>query len=126
MDLIFHEAGHLLLLLGGSLFQVLLPAALAGVFYWRGERVSAAGVLLWAAQSLGSVYIADARRRELALLGDDPDSHDWWQLLGQWRLLAQDTSLGRLVWLSGAGTALWAVWTAYRGTDFAGKVQRWS
>ena len=136
VDLVFHEAGHLLFLplnptlylLGGSLFQVLLPAALAGVFYWRGERVSAALVLLWTAQSLGSVsvYIADARRRELSLLGDDPDSHDWWQLLGQWHLLAQDTLLGRLVWLAGVGTALWAVWTAYRGTDFAGKARRWS
>ena len=128
VDVIFHEAGHVLFrpfgdtwyLLGGSVFQVLLPAALAGVFYWRGERVSAAVVLLWAAQNLGyvSVYIADARARALPLLGDDPDAHDWWQLLGGWNLLAQDLLLGRVVWLAGVALALWAVWVAYRGTDF--------
>ena len=47
VDLIFHEAGHVmfaplgdtLMLMGGSLFQVLVPAALAGVFFWRGEGV---------------------------------------------------------------------------------------
>ncbi|WP_189087647.1 hypothetical protein [Deinococcus ruber] len=128
VDVLFHEAGHVLFmpfgntlyLLGGSVFQVLLPAFLAGVFYWRGERVSAAVVLLWAAQNLGyvSVYIADARARALPLLGDDPDAHDWWQLLGGWNLLTHDLLLGRVVWLAGVATALWAVWVAYRGTEF--------
>ena len=97
VDLVFHEAGHVifmpfgetLYLMGGSLFQVLLPMMLAGVFFRRGEQVNAAVMLLWAAQNLGnvSVYIADAQERALPLLGGDPDHHDWWQILGNWNAL---------------------------------------
>jgi len=128
VDLIFHEAGHVLFmpfgetlyLMGGSLFQVLLPLALAGVFLWRGEGVSCAALLLWTAQSLGnvSVYVADAQARLLPLLGDDPDSHDWWQLLGSWNALAASHTLGNLLWFLSIVTALAAVWTAYIGTRF--------
>ena len=124
VDLIFHEAGHLIFmpfgetyyLMGGSLFQVLLPFALAGVFFWRGEGVSAAVVMLWAAQNLGnvSVYIADAQERALPLLGGDPDHHDWWQILEAWNALPLCTSLGRGVWFLGVTVALLAVWIAYR------------
>jgi hypothetical protein len=124
VDLIFHEAGHLifmpfgetLYLMGGSLFQVLLPAALAGVFFRRGEGLSAAVVLLWAAQNLGnvSVYVADAQDRALPLLGDDPDTHDWWQILGAWDALPLCTALGRGIWFLGVAVALLAVWVAYR------------
>ena len=70
VDLIFHEAGHVLftplgdtpMVLGGSLLQVLVPAVLTGVFFWRGEGVSTAAMLLWTAQNLAnvSVYVADA------------------------------------------------------------------
>jgi hypothetical protein len=128
VDLIFHEAGHMLfipfgetlMIMGGSLFQVLLPALLAGVFFWRGEGVSAGVVLLWTAQSLGnvSVYVADAQERALPLITGDPDTHDWWQLLSGWNALPMCTTLGRIVWFSGVIVALLAVWVAYRGTRF--------
>ena len=123
VDLIFHEAGHLLFmpfgetlyLMGGSLFQVLLPSVLAGVFFRRGEGVNAAVVLLWAAQNLGnvSVYIADAQERALPLLGDDPDHHDWWQILGGWNALPLCTTLGHMVWFLGVAVALLSVGVAY-------------
>ena len=123
--LIFHEAGHVLFLpfgqtlylMGGSLFQVLLPAALAGVFHWQGEGVSAAVMLLWVAQNLGnvSVYVGDAQDRLLPLLGDDLDSHDWWRLLGSWHALPLAPTLGRALWLLGVAVALLTVWVAYRG-----------
>ena len=126
VDLIFHEAGHVifmpfgetLYLMGGSLFQVLLPMMLAGVFFRRGERVNAAVMLLWAAQNLGnvSVYIADAQERALPLLGDDPDHHDWWQILGGWNALPLCTTLGHIVWFSGVAVALLSVWMAYQAT----------
>ena len=133
VDLIFHEAGHVmfaplgdtLMLMGGSLFQVLVPAALAGVFFWRGEGVSAAAILLWTAQNLAnvSVYIADAQGRLLPLITGDPDTHDWWQLLGGWGALPQCVAIGRAVWFAGVALALLSVWVAYRGTGF-GRVDR--
>ena len=128
VDLIFHEAGHLifmpfgetLYLMGGSLFQILLPTVLAGVFFWRGEGVSAAALLLWTAQSMAnvSVYIADAQDRQLPLMTGDPDTHDWWQLLGGWGALPQCVAIGKAVWFVGVALALLAVWVAYRGTAF--------
>lgn len=124
VNLIFHEAGHLLLmffgetvtLLGGSLFQVLIPAACAAFFWWRGERYSAGILLLWAAQSLAnvSVYVADAPTRHLDLITGDPDTHDWWQLFSKWGNLQAAVPVGKFIHflslallLGGVVVALW-------------------
>jgi hypothetical protein len=107
-NLAIHEAGHLvfqpfgevLMLLGGSLLQVALPAAIAAESAWRRkERFGAGMVLLWTAESMAnvSVYIADASARSLPLLTDDPDTHDWWQLLGRWDLLEADSTIAGIV-----------------------------
>lgn len=117
-NLAIHEAGHLvfqpfgevLMLLGGSLLQVALPAAIAAESAWRRkERFGAGMVLLWTAESMAnvSVYIADASARSLPLLTDDPDTHDWWQLLGRWGLLEADSTIAGIV----HGTA-WGVYLA--------------
>lgn len=102
VNLIFHEAGHMILmiagekimLLGGSFMQVFIPLALAGAFLWRGERYSAGIVTLWAAQSIASVsaYIRDAPTRNMDLITGDPDTHDWWQLLGGWDIVSNHLS----------------------------------
>lgn len=102
-NLIFHEAGHVLLawagetlmLLGGSLMQVAVPLACAAAFLLRGDRYSAGIVGLWLAQSLSGVaaYIRDAPLRQLDLITGDPDTHDWWQLLGGWNPLHNSLGL---------------------------------
>lgn len=102
VNLIFHEAGHVLLgffgetvmLLGGSLMQVVIPFGLTVAFFLRGERYSAGIVSLWLAQSFAnvSVYVRDAPTRNLDLITGDPDTHDWWQLLSGWNPL--DNHLG--------------------------------
>lgn len=91
VNLVFHEAGHVLLLwggetltlLGGSLTQLAVPLACALAFAWRGDRYAAGLVTLWLAHALASVgaYVADAPTRALDLITGDPDTHDWWQLL---------------------------------------------
>lgn len=128
VDLVFHEAGHLLFprfgetlhVMGGSLVQVLLPAVLAALFFWRGEGVSSGAVLLTPSPRLGnvSVYVADAQEQALPLITGDPDTHDWWQLLSSWDALPMWTALGRAIWFAGALVALLAVWVAYRGARF--------
>ncbi|MBZ9711982.1 hypothetical protein [Deinococcus multiflagellatus] len=124
VNLIFHEAGHMLLmfagetlmLLGGSLLQLLVPGACAAAFLWRGDRFAAGLTTLWLAHSLSGVaaYIRDAPRRDLPLITGDPDTHDWWQLLGGWNALDAADPLGRFVlflaYAAVVGGVLLALW----------------
>src|SRR5688572_14554107 len=63
--LAIHEAGHLIFrvfgefmgIAGGSLLQVIFPAAFVGYFLWNGKRYSAAIVALWLGQSILNVYV---------------------------------------------------------------------
>ena len=117
-NLALHEGGHVffspfgdvMTIMGGSLMQVLMPIGIAiESELRRKERFGAGMVLLWAAESMAnvSVYIADARARDLPLLTDDPDSHDWWQLLGRWNMLSKDHQIAGYV-----TTAAWMVFFA--------------
>jgi hypothetical protein len=78
-NLVFHEAGHVILgvfgrfisVLGGSLFQFAVPLILAGAFLRQQDAFAAAVCTWWAGQNLLDVapYIADARALQLVLLG---------------------------------------------------------
>lgn len=115
-NLIFHEAGHLLFsplgdfmqYLGGTLMQILIPAICAIYFWLNQQRSSSAVTLFWASESLTNVaiYVADARRMELPLIGGD---HDWNYLLERLRLLDQCESLGRFVYVLGVAAILAAL-----------------
>jgi len=99
-SLIVHEAGHFffrpfgwtLYLLGGSLYQLILPSLFVWTFlrseYGPGVQVSCA----WLGQNALNVatYIGDAQERALPLITGDVETHDWWQLLGAAGLLAYD------------------------------------
>lgn len=107
LNLAVHEAGHLvfsplgetLTVLGGSLFQVIVPAVFVAYFARAGQRFGAAVTLVWVGTSLLNVarYIADARERALPLLGGDDSTHDWWWLLSEWNALASDHTIARVV-----------------------------
>ncbi len=115
-NLIFHEAGHVLFsplgdfmqYLGGSLMQILIPAICAIYFWLHQKRSSSAVTLFWAGESLTNVaiYVADASRMELPLIGGD---HDWNYLLDRLNLLNQAESLGRFVFAVGVLTILAAL-----------------
>lgn len=90
-DLPIHETGHLifrpfgefLMIAGGSLFQVILPALFVGYFWWNEKYYSAAVVLFWVGQSIINVwvYAADAVVMQLVLTsgftGSEGSFHDW-------------------------------------------------
>jgi hypothetical protein len=92
-NLAFHEFGHLLFLpfgefmsiLGGSLFQVLLPVSLVFVFVLRQhDNFAAAVALWWSGQNLVDLapLHRDAEYRMLPLIGGlGEQSHDWGNLL---------------------------------------------
>lgn len=111
IDLAIHEAGHIVFMpfgefmtvLGGSLFQILVPAVFVGYFARERDWFSSGYLCFWLGQSCFnlSYYIADARARVLPLLSDDPTSHDWTWLLLQMGLLNQDTQIGNAVRIAG-------------------------
>lgn len=91
VNLIMHEAGHIIfmpfgefvMIAGGSLFQVIVPAVFAGYFYYHQKSFSCALVLLWVGESVlnVSVYAGDAVEMQLPLLGGNDSIHDWNYLL---------------------------------------------
>lgn len=89
----FHEFGHVLFspfgrfmaILGGSLFQVMLPLIVLCVFTFKQRDNYAAAIMLWwCGQSFidVSLYIQDAEYRALPLImGMGEEAHDWGNLL---------------------------------------------
>lgn len=113
INLPFHEAGHLIfspfgrfmMILGGSLGQVLMPMICLGTFLIKTRDPFGASVALWwTAESLMDVapYINDARDMDLILLGGvtgkETDGHDWNNLLTMMGLLHWDHHLAHLVY----------------------------
>lgn len=105
LDLAIHETGHLvfapfgefLQMLGGTLFQLIVPVTFAWYFWKRRDRFAAAVVLFWVAQNFWNIarYIADARAQELPLVGGG--EHDWAYLLGTLGWLRHDQTLSTSV-----------------------------
>jgi len=102
VNLVFHEAGHVIFrllgqfmsILGGSLLQLFVPVIFFIAFLKRQDSFAASIMLWWLAQSMMDLvaYIDDAQRQEMWLLGgvqgkDMPGIHDWNNILGQLGLL---------------------------------------
>jgi hypothetical protein len=117
VDLAIHETGHLVFapfgefmgFLGGTLFQLALPAAFVVYFWRRTDRHAATVALWWVAQNCWnvSVYVADARAQELPLVGGG--EHDWAYLLGRLGWLAYDNAIALDVRVLGAGIYTYAI-----------------
>ena len=120
VDLPIHETGHLLfrpfgefmMIAGGSLFQVIVPAAFFGYFVWHLKYYSAAVVLFWVGQSLINVYIyaADAQVMQLVLLGgltgSEGSFHDWNFMLSSLGLLSSTNLIAGLIRAAGTLTII--------------------
>ena len=110
VDLVFHEAGHVIFrifgvfvgTLGGSLNQVLVPAVCTGYFLWHGQVAAAAVTLFWAGESLVGVaiYVADGRDMKLPLLAEGL-THDWNWILSELSLRNHAEPIGRVVFALG-------------------------
>ena len=126
VDLGIHELGHmiafwapeLLVQAAGSFLQVAVPVCF-GVYFWlRRDRLAVILMLAWAAESLNnvSVYIYDATRMALQLLGDDGSGagHDWHNILSRLGLLEHTDGIAYTVrglsCLSFAAASFLALW----------------
>lgn len=130
INLPFHEFGHVLFMpfgrfmhiLGGSLFQVLLPLGLMLAFIiQRRDNFAASVMLWWAGQSLIDVspYIADARDRAIPLVGGaDEEFHDWGNLLTMMDALDKTRTVAKFSFGLGALLMLlsfaWGAYVLYR------------
>ncbi|MEM1347816.1 MAG: hypothetical protein AAGI01_04610 [Myxococcota bacterium] len=134
VNLVFHEAGHILLMpfgrtlmiAGGSIMQILMPWICMMVLLFKQRDPFGASVgMWWMGQSTLDVapYIYDADRRVLTLLGkgngrelvgsDGRTPHDWYNLLTHYGQLHQAEQLAELVWFAGVGImAVAMVWGA--------------
>ena len=114
VDLVIHEAGHLLFswfgesvqVLGGTLGQLFVPAAFTVYFFFRKEYFSSAVTLFWVGQNFFniSVYIKDAQAMALPLVsvgGGQDTIHDWNYLLTAVGLLRWDHVIGNIVYFLG-------------------------
>lgn len=120
VDLPVHETGHLLfrpfgeflMVAGGSLFQVIVPAVFVGYFVWHQKYYSAAIVLLWVGQSLLNVFVyaADAVVMQLVLTsgmtGSEGSFHDWNYLLTATGLLNSTKTIAGLIRFLGTITMI--------------------
>ena len=114
VNLPFHEFGHVLFspfgrfmtLLGGSLFQVLMPLGLGIAFLCKYKNAFGASIMLWwGGQNFVDIapYIADASFRTIPLIGGmGAEAHDWGNLLTMLGWLNHDYALGRASFLFGS------------------------
>lgn len=127
VDLGIHELGHMITMwapelmvqAAGSFLQVAVPLGFAAYFWWgRHERFAVVLMFAWAAESLNNVavYIYDATRMVLTLLGDDGSGagHDWHNMLSRLGLLDHTDGiaytvriLSGLLFAAALGLAFW-------------------
>jgi hypothetical protein len=116
VNLVFHEAGHVIFglggefigILGGSLMQILIPMVCGVALLRRGDHFGVALCGLWTGQSMINVaiYVGDARQLALPLLGGENVIHDWNYLLGKLDLLVWDRFLAGMITLVAVLTIL--------------------
>ncbi len=127
-----HEGGHLLFgylgqtlgLWGGTLLQLIVPAALAMSFALRRELPGTVFCMFMFFHSLTGVatYMADALRLELPLVTvgavADEAQHDWVRIFSSLGVLPHAIQIGnftRLVAFAGMiGTVIWFAWRSYQ------------
>ena len=128
VNLVIHEAGHIffmpfgqfLMIAGGSLLQLIIPAIFAVYFYYQGKGYSCALVLLWVGESLlnVSVYAGDAVAMQLPLLGGKDSIHDWNYMLDSMGWLSHTPEIAKALYAASAlltlGATAWAIIAAFR------------
>jgi len=112
--LIVHEAGHTffsifgvrtITVLGGSLFEILLPIIILGYTWVNKMRIGMQLTLYMVGFAFIDVafYAADGGARQLPLIGGLPkEAHDWYNLLAGWGMLESDMTVGIVLVVTGA------------------------
>ena len=127
VNLIIHEGGHFffswfgytIMILGGTLGELLVPLLCAAYFWWKRETIAVAFCSFWFFENFLYIgtYMSDARTAALPLVGSEES--DWTILFTQWGVLARDQQIGHtmraLGWLGMLFTITWLAYRAYQG-----------
>ena len=94
------------MVLGGTIGQLLVPAAFMVYFYMRKEFFSSAVTLFWTSQNFFgiSLYVKDAQAMALPLVsvgGGEGTIYDWNYLLTKLGLLRWDHAVGNMIYVLG-------------------------
>ena len=105
-----HEAGHLffspfgtvVMFLGGSILQVLLPL-IWFLLAIKQRSTVAPFPLFWVGENIMdvSLYIRDTTLRQLPLLGGHWSGHDWYNILSRWDLLSAAETIADITYMIG-------------------------
>ena len=128
-NLIIHEGGHfffswfgyIIMILGGTLGELLVPLLCAVYFGWKRETTAVAFCSFWFFENFLyiGVYMADARVQALPLVGSG--DHDWDILFTHWGVLIHDQQIGHsmrlLGWLGMLATLFWLAFRTFRGSE---------
>lgn len=116
VNLAFHEAGHVFLgffgrfvsMLGGTIFQLLVPAVCLVHLLRRGANLGWQLCLFWIGQNLLniSIYAGDALKQALPLVGGG--EHDWTYLLTELGLIAHTPAVAKAIFLCGSAVIFWS------------------
>ncbi|HUI50864.1 MAG TPA: hypothetical protein VLX60_03715 [Terriglobales bacterium] len=123
VNLMIHEAGHLLfslgghtlMLLGGTLGELLVPLLCGCYFFFHGQTLGFAFSSFWFFENFLYIgtYMKDARANALPLVNSEIG--DWTILFGQWGMLDSDIKIGDFVRALGwAGMIVTLGWLAWR------------
>ena len=104
-NLLIHEAGHPLfspfgntmMLLGGTLAELLAPLLCAAIFLFRRQTYGLAFSFFWFFENFLYIgtYMSDARTAALPLVNSDES--DWTLLFDQWGVLIYDQKIGHFM-----------------------------
>lgn len=124
INLIFHEAGHIVFglfgefirVLGGTIMQILVPIIFSFYFYKRQEYFSFSLLLFWVSQSLMNVYVyaRDATLMELPLLGGDSVYHDWNYILSSLGLINKTDQISLMIYATAVVILIFAIVLSFK------------
>ncbi len=121
VNLPFHEFGHLFFgifgetagIWGGTIMQLTIPLGILAYFLLKKETLGVTFSCFWFGENFLNiaVYVADARKMELPLVGGG--EHDWNTILSAMHMLQSDSMIAGVLkfigWVSMISSIIWLI-----------------